>query len=108
MADDQATERMRPWFAGQRAYAIGLVALVLAAGIKLALDPLIDTKTAFLLLLGTVMTAAWYDGLLPGLATTLLPALAGDYLFVPASSSLTSGHAGDAISLGIALPPGGR
>lgn len=73
-------KRMRRWFAGQRAYAIGLAALVLAAGIKLALDP----RTPFLLLLGTVMTAAWYGGLPPGLATTLLAALVGDYLFVPA------------------------
>jgi signal transduction histidine kinase/ActR/RegA family two-component response regulator len=106
LAEDQAVERMGRWFAGQRAYAIGLVTLVLAAGIKLALDPLVDTRTPFLLLLGTVLTAAWYGGLLPGLATTLLAALVGDYLFVPASSSFTSGHAADAISLGLFLIEG--
>lgn len=97
---------MGRWFASQRAYAIGLVALVLAAGTKLALDPRSDARTPFLLLLGTVMTAAWYGGLLPGLATTLLAALVGDYLFVPASSSLTSGHAGAALSLGLFLIEG--
>jgi len=105
LAENQVTEHLRRWFAGQRVYAIGLVALVLAAGIKLALDPL-DTKAPFLLLLGIVMTAAWYGGLLPGLATTLLAALAGDYLFVPAGSSFTSGPAGDAIRLGLFLIEG--
>lgn len=105
-AEDQATEHMGRWFAGRRAYAIGLVVLVLATGIKLALDPLIDTRTPFLLLLGTVMTAAWYGGLLPGLATTLLAALVGDYFFMPASSSFASGYAGNAISLGLFLIEG--
>ena len=85
-------KRIPRWFASQRAYAIGLTALFVAVGLKLAIDPGSDTRTPFLLLLGTVMTAAWYGGLLPGLATTLLAALVGDYLFVPASSSFTSGH----------------
>ena len=106
MAEDHAMKRMGRWFIGQRAYAIGLVALVLAAGIKLAIGPLFDARTPFFLLLGTVMTAAWYGGLLPGLATTLLAALVGDYLFVPASASFTYGHAGDAISLGVFLIEG--
>jgi signal transduction histidine kinase/CheY-like chemotaxis protein len=106
LAEDQAVRRIGRWFAGQRAYAIGLAALVLGVGVKLALDPRSDTRTPFLLLLGTVMTAAWYGGLLPGLATTLLAALVGDYLFVAASSSFTSGHAGDALSLGLFLVEG--
>ncbi len=99
-------KRIERWFAGQRAYAIGLVALVLAAGIKLSLDPQSDARTPFLLLLGTVMTAAWYGGFLPGLATTLLAALVGDYLFVSPNSSFTSGHVGNAVRLGLFLVEG--
>jgi len=93
------------WFAGRnRGYAIGLVAVVLAAAINLALDPFIDTKSLFPLFLGAVMTAAWYGGLSPGLATTLLAALAGDYLFLPPRFSLTAAaHHGDFISLGLGL-----
>lgn len=105
VAEHQATEHMGRWFAGRRAYAIALVVLVLATGIKLALDPLIE-RTPFLLLLGIVMTAAWYGGLLPGLATTLLAALVGDYFFMSASSSFASGYAGNAISLGLFLIEG--
>jgi len=98
--------RIGRWFAGQRAYAIGLAVLLLAAGTKLTFDPQSDARTPFLLLLGTVMTAAWFGGLLPGLMTTLLSALVGDYLFVPAGSSFTSGHPGNAIGLGLFLVEG--
>lgn len=97
-------KRVRRWLTGQRAYAIGLVVLALAAGTKLAFETQRDARTPFLLLLGTVMTAAWYGGLLPGLATTLLAALVGDYLFVPADASITSGHV---VSLGVFLIEGG-
>jgi signal transduction histidine kinase len=106
VAEDQALRGIGPWFARQRAYAIGLAVLVLAAAVKLSFDPLADARTPFLLLLGTVMTAAWYGGLLPGLATTLLAALVGDYLFVPAGSSFTSGQAAHGISLVIFLIEG--
>jgi signal transduction histidine kinase len=51
-----------------RVYAIGLVALILTAGLKLALDPLVETPTPFLLLLGTAITAAWYGGFLTAYA----------------------------------------
>jgi len=95
-----------PWFARQQAYAIGLGVLALAAAVKLTFHPLADARTPFLLLLGTVLTAAWYGGLLPGLATTLLAALVGDYLFVPAGSSFTSGQAAHGISLVIFLVEG--
>ena len=85
---------------------IGLGALVLAAATKVAVDPLVDTRTPFLLLLGAVMTAAWYGGFLPGLATTLLAALVGDYLFVSAGASVSSGDAGSAVRLGLFLVEG--
>jgi signal transduction histidine kinase/CheY-like chemotaxis protein len=97
---------MRRWFAGQKVYAVGLVALILGAGIKLSFDPVVGAKTPFLLLLCTVMAAAWYGGLLPGVAMTLLAVLVGDYLFVPAHSSFASGHAGSAISSGLFLIEG--
>ena len=89
-----------------RGYALGFAAVVLAVAIRLALDPFIDTKTFFPLFLGAVMTAAWYGGLSPGLATTLLAALAGDYLFLPPRFSFTVAHHGDFISLGLFLVEG--
>ena len=85
------------WSIGQRAYLITLVSLLLAGGVKFLLEPPSDARAPFLLLLGVVMASAWYGGLLQGLATTLLAALVGDYLFVPASSSFTAGDTGGAI-----------
>jgi signal transduction histidine kinase/ActR/RegA family two-component response regulator len=82
-------------------YAIGLGAVVLAAVIKLALDPFIDFETPLLLFLGAVMTAAWYGGFRPGLATTLLAALAS--LFMPPRFWLTPG---DSINLALFLLEG--
>jgi K+-sensing histidine kinase KdpD len=93
------------WFAGQRAYVIGLSLLVLATGWGLALDPHGQTKSPMLLLLGAVMTAAWFGGLATGLTATLRAALVGDYLFVPGPSSLAPGHAG--VNLGLILLGGG-
>ena len=106
MAESKAPERRGRGLAEGRAYAIGLLTLVLAAGCRLAFDPLTATKTAFVLLLGTVLTAAWYGGLLrgPG-STTLLAALVSDYLVVPADSSFAPGHM-DPINLGLFLIEG--
>ncbi len=107
MAEVQTADRARRWFDGQRPYAIALIVIILAAGIKLLVDPLADTRTPFLLLLVAVMAAAWHGGLLPGLSTTLLSALVGDYLFVPESASFSSGHGRDAAGLGFFLIEGG-
>ena len=106
MAGEKNEEiRTGRWFAGQRAYVIGLSALVLAAGWGLALDSRGQPKSPLLLLFGAVMTAAWFGGLSMGLAATLLAALVGDYLFVPDRFSFTSGHAG--VNLGLILIGGG-
>ena len=106
MADDRAIARLSSRWAGPRLYAAGLIVLLLATGIRLALDPLVDTRAPFLLLLVVVTAVAWSGGLLPGLAATLLVTVAGDYFFVPARSGFSSAHAGDAISLGLFLVEG--
>jgi signal transduction histidine kinase/ActR/RegA family two-component response regulator len=107
MADETATEGRARGFAERRACAIGLLAVALATIVELALDPLVEPRIPYLLLLGAVMTAAWYGGPLPGLVTTLLAALVGNYLFGPARSSLGADHAGDALHLGVFLVEGG-
>jgi signal transduction histidine kinase/CheY-like chemotaxis protein len=107
----QATERRGGWVAGRSrgdasGYAIGLLAVVLAAAVAIALDPLVDTKSAFLLLLGAVMTAAWFGGTGSGLATALLATGAGASLSTPMGASWTALHGGDALSLGLLLVEG--
>jgi signal transduction histidine kinase/CheY-like chemotaxis protein len=102
---------MGGWLAGRSrgsagGYAIGFLAVLLAAGVGLALGPLVDTKSAFLLLLGAVMTAAWFGGLGPGLATALLGAIASASLFMGTGSSSTAAYVRDALGLGVFLVEG--
>ena len=99
------------WSAGRnRGYAIGLVAVVvavvLAAAIKLALDPFIGTGGLFLLFSVAVLIAAWYGGLMPGLTTTLLAGAVGGFFFVPPRFSFGS-QSGDTILLVLFLIEGG-
>jgi K+-sensing histidine kinase KdpD len=99
----EATGRVRGWLtersrADARGYATGFLAVVLAAVIGVALAPIVDVKGALLLLLGAVMIAAWSGGLGPGLATTLLAAVANASLFMRTGASLTTVPTGDAVS----------
>lgn len=97
---------MRSWLSGRFAgYAVGLLAVWLAAGIRLVLHPLADTKAPFPLFLGAVMAAAWCGGLRPGLFTTLLAALAGPYLFMH-EGSLTPALRGAALPIGLFVVEG--
>jgi signal transduction histidine kinase/CheY-like chemotaxis protein len=68
---------------GQRAYVIASLALALATSMALAVHPVIGAKALFLLLMMAVTLSAWYGGLLPGLAMTLLAALLGRHLLPP-------------------------
>ncbi|MBK5255676.1 MAG: response regulator [Vicinamibacteria bacterium] len=106
MAEPREESPGRGRFAGHRAYAIALLALGLAAGLKALVDSSADARTPFLVLLAAVMTAAWWGGLLSGLATTLLAALIGDYLFVPAPNSFASGNPVGAGTLGLFVMEG--
>jgi signal transduction histidine kinase/CheY-like chemotaxis protein len=105
LAGSQDSERTGGGFARRLGgYAIGLGGVVLAAAVKLALEPFIDASP-LLLFLGAVMSAAWYGGFGPGLATTLLAALAS--LLMSPRFSLTPGHPGDATNLALFLVEGG-
>jgi len=94
------------WFAGRnRGYAIGLVAVVLTAAFKLALDPFIETGSPFLLFSGAVLIAAWFGGSMPGLTTTLLASAVSRYFFVSPRFSFGS-QPGDTIILVLFLIEG--
>jgi PAS domain S-box-containing protein len=63
-------------------YGVAVLAVGVALGIKLLLDPVIPQDVPFLLLFGAVMVSAWYGGLGPGLLTMVLAGVAADYLFL--------------------------
>jgi signal transduction histidine kinase/ActR/RegA family two-component response regulator len=89
-----------------RAYVIGLVAVVLATAVSLVLEPFVDSKSAFLLLLGAVTAAAWLGGLGPGLSTTFLAAVASVARFAPISLPWTVAEVGDALGIGLFIVEG--
>src|SRR5919112_5407745 len=64
-------------------YGVAVLAVGVALGLKLLLDPLITDQSPFLLLAGAVVVAAWFGGLGPGLLATALGALGADYFFLP-------------------------
>ena len=66
-----------------------MLAVGVALGLKLLLDPLITDQSPFLLLAGAVVVGAWFGGLGPGLLATALGALGADYFFLPPEGSFT-------------------
>jgi signal transduction histidine kinase/CheY-like chemotaxis protein len=97
----------KQWFAeGTRGYGSGFVAIVVAVVVRLTLDPSFGTHSPFLLFSAAVLTASWFGGWRPGLATTLLAALVGDILFLPPVASFKIGDPGEVLTLGLFLIEG--
>jgi len=63
-------------------YGVAVLAVGVAFGLKLLLDPLIVQDVPFLLVFGAIMVSAWYGGLGPGLLATAAAGLATDYFFL--------------------------
>jgi PAS domain S-box-containing protein len=63
-------------------YGVAVIAVALALGLKLFIDPLIVQETPFLLVFAAIMVSAWLGGLGPGLLATALAALITDYFFL--------------------------
>src|ERR687889_2219054 len=70
-------------------YGAAALAVSVALGVKLLLDPLTVQDTPFLLVFGAIMVSAWYGGLGPGLVATGLSVLATDYFFLYPRGTLT-------------------
>ena len=70
------------WFGARaRSYAIGALAVLLIAALKLSFDAYIGTAVLFLLFSAAVLASAWIGGSMPGVATTLLSgAVSGSFL----------------------------
>src|SRR5215207_8295706 len=70
-------------------YGVAVLAVGVAFGLKLLLDPLILQEPPFLLIFGAIMISAWYGGLGPGLLATFTGGLAADYFSVPPTGFLS-------------------
>jgi PAS domain S-box-containing protein len=63
-------------------YGIAIIGVVIAAALRLALDPLLGEVMPLFLFAFPVILAAWFGGLWPGLLATALSLTLGDYLFM--------------------------
>lgn len=86
-------------------YGVAVMAVALAFGLKLLVEPLILQETPFLLVFAAVMVSAWYGGLGPGLLATVLAALITDYFFLDPIGSF-SGLSLESVPLGAFLLEG--
>lgn len=87
-------------------YGVAVLAVLLALGLKLLLEPLIQEESPFLLFLGAVMVSAWFGGLRSGLLATILSAMASDYFFLPPVYSFGIEEAGQRLRLALFVVEG--
>lgn len=93
-------------------YAIAILGVIAAAGLRLTLDPLLDEEAPLFIFVFPIIIASWYGGLWPGVLATALSLLLGDYLFIAPrgkvfiyetplglSTAMTLGFVGTAFSM---------
>jgi PAS domain S-box-containing protein len=73
----------------KRRYSVAVLAVLLALGLMLWLDPWLGmTQSPFLMFFGAVMVSGWYGGMKPGVLATFLSALLSNYFFIEPKYSL--------------------
>ena len=82
-------------------YAVPVILVAIAAGLRLALDPLLAGKAPSVFFIFAILVSARYGGRGPGLAATALSVLAGAFLFVEPRFSFLAGSTGDALNLAL-------
>jgi signal transduction histidine kinase len=80
-------------------YGVAAAAVIVAAGIKAALDPALGHESPFLLFFGAVVVSGWFGGVGPAVLATLVSAFVSAYFFFPPQFSLWISGAGDRIRL---------
>ncbi|HEY9738103.1 MAG TPA: PAS domain S-box protein, partial [Trichocoleus sp.] len=90
--------RRRHW---QVRYGLALVTSVAALLLRLMLVPILGLAGPFLLFAPGVMLTAWYGGLKPGLAATVLSCLLAVCFLVEPIGSLAVSHPSDLVRLGL-------
>jgi PAS domain S-box-containing protein len=70
-------------------YGVAVLAVGVAFGLKLLLDPLIMQDVPFLLVFGAIMVSAWFGGLGPGLLATVAAGLTTDYFFLDSKGTVS-------------------
>ncbi len=80
-------------------YGVAVLSAALAAVARVALNPLLHSRTTFITFTLAVIITAWYGGLLPALVAIVLGALITAYFFIPPHYSLRVSEPGDLLSI---------
>ena len=75
--------RLKPSSLPGSGYLVAVLATAGVAAFRVALQPFLEDSLPFLFFPVAIAIAAWYGGLGPGLAATLLSAAAAIYFFIP-------------------------
>jgi PAS domain S-box-containing protein len=75
------------------AYAVAVVAVLVAAGIRWFLAPVLGPQLPFTIFFAALIWAAWYGGIGPGALAVILSFFAAEFLFVGPSGSLAMSRA---------------
>ena len=70
-------------------YAFAVLVVILAWLLREFVSPILGERVPFILFYPTVVLAAWFGGLGPGLLTTALSVLIAWYVFIPPAYSFT-------------------
>ena len=84
-----------------RRYMVALALVAASALLRLSLQPWLDSNLPYLQFFPAIMVAAWFGGLGPGIAATVLSAAAGVFFFVAPLERSAVEHSGDLISLAL-------
>jgi PAS domain S-box-containing protein len=82
-------------------YGLPVVAVLLSAVLRLALDPYLTWKAPFVFFIIAILLSARYGGLGPGLTATALSVLVGEYFFVEPRFSFRMESLSDTVNLGL-------
>jgi K+-sensing histidine kinase KdpD len=86
-------------------YAFAVLAIALAVGIRVALEPFVGGRVQFSLLLLATLLVAWYGGTGPAILTIILGALAGVTVLAPPFGSFAVADPADVIAVLLFLVP---
>src|SRR5205814_2153782 len=88
-------------------YSIAVAAAAAGTFLRLVFNPLWGEKLPLIMAFPAVAVSAWFGGFWPGLVTTLLSALAAEYLWMPPVGSLAMDDWGDVVGLLLFVAIGG-